>query len=273
MNLFLCDGNYPARQVCGSGNTQCCLSCIPEDDGEILDWGDDCGPDIIGTCAQGYECRNEQCLRIKGMITFGNRCVDSSECAVGTSENQAEVLICREVSGKGRICSFALASRYCSSNQECIDATGNPEATCVADECQVPESEPEIVGEAAEIERCTPFDYCSQVPASQRSACTTCINSGKENEKIFTAVGCVSVSGEELAADLIKLLLGVGGGVALLSMLAAAFRFTISKGDSGQIKEAKELMTASITGLLFIIFSVIILQFVGVQILHIPGLG
>jgi hypothetical protein len=119
----------------------------------------------------------------------------------------------------------------------------------------------------------TPFEYCRQVPPSQRSACNTCFSRGAEGEHIFTAVGCVSVSGSGLAADLIKIMLGIGGGVALLSLLNAAFKLSISRGDTSKIKEAKELVTASVTGLLFLIFSVIIMQFVGVQIFHIPGLG
>ena len=39
------------------------------------------------------------------------------------------------------------------------------------------------------------------------------------------------------------------------------------------IKEAKEMITSAIVGSLFIIFSITILQFIGVSILHIPGFG
>ena len=126
-----------------------------------------------------------------------------------------------------------------------------------------------------------PYDYCKQVPFNQRADCRACMGEwnedekqyANEKEKIFTAVGCVRVSGKDLAADLIKLTLGIGGGVALLSFLAAAFKLTTSHGDTTKVKEAKELLTASVSGLLFLIFSVIILEFVGVTILHIPGLG
>lgn len=126
-----------------------------------------------------------------------------------------------------------------------------------------------------------PYNYCKQVPFNQRADCRACMGEwneaekqyANEKEKIFTAVGCVRVSGSGLAADLIKLMLGVGGGVSLLSFLSAAFKLTTSQGDTTKVKEAKELLTASVSGLLFIIFSVIILEFLGVQILHIPGLG
>ena len=142
--------------------------------------------------------------------------------------------------------------------------------TCVVENPPLPEPEPETEQTVAPG---TPFDYCTQIPADQRSACNECVGRGGEGEYIFTAVGCVQVSGSNLASDLIRLLLGISGGVALVSFLAAAFKFTISRGDSSQIKSAKEMITASITGLFFLIFSVIILEFIGVEILRIPGLG
>lgn len=133
----------------------------------------------------------------------------------------------------------------------------------------------------------TPFDYCSQLPGTeddfddpntQRGACWVCVTqNGKfegpeDSGKIYTGLGCISVSNEGLAKDLIRLLLGVSGGIALISILSASFMLTISQGDSNKVKNAKELITASITGLLFLIFSIFILEFIGVDILHIPDL-
>jgi len=45
-----------------------------------------------------------------------------------------------------------------------------------------------------------------------------------------------------------------------------------SYGTPEKIQAAKELLTASFGGLLLIIFSVYILQLIGVSILRIPGL-
>lgn len=125
------------------------------------------------------------------------------------------------------------------------------------------------------------FDYCKQISKDpndpEYQACNRCLNQEKDANgnptKIYTAVGCISVQGKGLARDAIRLLMGIAGGIALLSILAAAFLLTISQGDSSKVKQAKELITASVTGLLFMIFSVIILQFIGVTILNIPGLG
>ena len=49
--------------------------------------------------------------------------------------------------------------------------------------------------------------------------------------------------------------------------------FTTSQGDPKRASEARELITSAVLGLVFIIFSVTLLQFIGVTVLHIPGFG
>jgi hypothetical protein len=125
------------------------------------------------------------------------------------------------------------------------------------------------------------FDFCRQVPGdaldskSQRSACLKCLgNSGEfADSRIYTAVGCLQTSNEGLVRDLVRLLMGVSGTVALLSILGGAFMLSISQGDTNKVKQGRELIMAAVGGLVFMIFSIIILQFVGVSLLHIPGLS
>jgi hypothetical protein len=47
----------------------------------------------------------------------------------------------------------------------------------------------------------------------------------------------------------------------------------ISQGNPEKIQAAREQLTAAIVGLLFIIFSLVIIQVLGYDILHIPGFG
>ncbi len=128
------------------------------------------------------------------------------------------------------------------------------------------------------------FGYCQQVPeGNQRAACESCLLSGgaeisshgnlDPKDTIYTAVGCLNITQSGLAADLIRLILGIAGGLALLFILVAAFTFSTSRGDSNKIKTAREQITAAVAGLFFIIFSIIVLNFIGVQILRIPGLS
>ena len=134
------------------------------------------------------------------------------------------------------------------------------------------------------VEEATSYKVCDQIPdnvltadgQSAKNACYECIGGDPNNpgsEGIWTAVGCIKSDPTKLIQALIRLGLGVAGGVALLSLLAGGFMFSVSEGDPKRVGQAKELIVASLSGLLFIIFSVTLLQFVGWSILKIPGFG
>lgn len=99
--------------------------------------------------------------------------------------------------------------------------------------------------------------------------CTTCFSNGG----IWTAVGCIDQEPRFLVAKLIRLGIGIAGGIALLTILASAFSLTISQGQAQKTADAKERLTAAIIGIIFIILSVTILEFIGADILQIPGFG
>lgn len=122
------------------------------------------------------------------------------------------------------------------------------------------------------------FNFCTQLPEGpQREACDACIQSGGKDslrpKAMYTALGCIQVDNQGLVRQIIQILLSVAGLVALLSILAGAFIFSTSQGDSNKVKQARELITAAVSGILFIVFSTIILDFIGVQILRLPGLS
>jgi hypothetical protein len=45
----------------------------------------------------------------------------------------------------------------------------------------------------------------------------------------------------------------------------------VSRGNPEQVQQAREQFTAAIVGLMFIIFSLVILQSIGFDILQLPG--
>lgn len=90
---------------------------------------------------------------------------------------------------------------------------------------------------------------------------------------LYTAVGCIDSSTDGIITRLVRIGIGISGAIALLMILAGAFMLSTSQGDPKRMGEAKELVSSAVMGLLFIIFSVTILQFIGVTILHIPGFG
>ncbi len=135
-----------------------------------------------------------------------------------------------------------------------------------------------------------PFALCQQVadagstdPNSDYQQCLSCFGSGagksvgegdKEAPKAFwTAFGCVRVSKNGMVQDLLRIGLGISGGFVLLTILYGAFLLTTSSGNPKRVQEGQEMISSAVMGLFFVIFSVIILQFIGVSLLRIPGFG
>jgi hypothetical protein len=139
---------------------------------------------------------------------------------------------------------------------------------CSADQCGKDEGVIDPLGSTAEIE---PFEICNQIPEDgPRDKCLTCFG----QQGIWTAIGCIDTSSTEgIVGKLMTVGISIAGGIALLMILASAFLFATSEGEPKRTSEAKEILTSAIIGLIFIIFSVTILQFIGVNILKIPGFG
>jgi hypothetical protein len=97
--------------------------------------------------------------------------------------------------------------------------------------------------------------------------------SGKEIG-INTALGCLYAGDPP---KMISQLLGwgtiVGGGIAFLMIVLAGFQITMAGGDPKKVQAARELITSAITGLILIIFSVFLINLIGVDILGLKGLG
>lgn len=116
------------------------------------------------------------------------------------------------------------------------------------------------------------YDLCKQQlkeGTDQFEACQECFS----GNGIWTAVGCIPSNPESVIKTVITIGLTAGGGIVLIMILVGSFMLSVSQGDPNKAKEAKEIITSAIIGLLFVIFSVTILQFIGVSILHIPGFG
>ncbi|GEM_PF-3370770 len=88
-----------------------------------------------------------------------------------------------------------------------------------------------------------------------------------------TAIGCIPIKANtDFLRFLLQWSIGVAGGFAVLLILYASFLFITSSGDKYKLQSAKQLLTAAIAGLLFLIFSVFILRVIGVDILGINQL-
>jgi hypothetical protein len=107
------------------------------------------------------------------------------------------------------------------------------------------------------IDQAVPSPVCSQI-------------SGTEYQ-CHTAIGDINTSPGELVKSLMGVILSLAGGIALLLIIISGYRMMVSQGNPEQIKNAREQLTAAVIGLLFVIFSLVILQVIGVNILGLPG--
>ncbi len=88
---------------------------------------------------------------------------------------------------------------------------------------------------------------------------------------IYTAIGCVDPTPTGIITGLIRIALGVMGGVALLQMVYVGILY--QQGNTEKIKGARTQLIATLTGVAVLVFSVLILRIIGVNILDILSVG
>jgi hypothetical protein len=99
---------------------------------------------------------------------------------------------------------------------------------------------------------------------------------GDEIAVYETAIGCISTSADGSGGffeAILRLFVGLGGGLALILMLYGVFIVTTSAGIPDKLKEGSEIITSAIAGLIFILLSVFLLNLIGINILGLPGLS
>lgn len=90
-------------------------------------------------------------------------------------------------------------------------------------------------------------------------------------DSLTTALGCIPYTREAFTSALFTFLIGLSGGIAIVVMLVAIFQIMTAGGNEEQLKKGKELFTAAVTGLLFLIFSVALLRIIAGDIIKLPG--
>lgn len=118
------------------------------------------------------------------------------------------------------------------------------------------------------VEDLEQYNICDQVRSEDRQTCESCI----AQDGIWSGLGCLSWSPDQLLQDVVGIVFGIAGGLALLMMGFGALTMATSAGDPKQVQSGREIFTGALAGLLFIIFAVIIVRFIGVDILQLPGL-
>ncbi|MGB9911508.1 MAG: hypothetical protein ACPLKP_02780 [Microgenomates group bacterium] len=96
---------------------------------------------------------------------------------------------------------------------------------------------------------------------------------GEDQEGIQTALGCIPIKPNGFVVWFLKFAIGIGGGIGFLLIIFGAIKILTSAGNPENVKAGQEMITSALSGLLFILFSIFLLELIGVKILNIPGFG
>lgn len=81
-----------------------------------------------------------------------------------------------------------------------------------------------------------------------------------------TALGNIPTDITGFAGKVLSIAIGLAGGIALILLVFGSIRVLTSSGDQQRLSGGRDTIVAAIAGLLFLIFSVLILKAVGVAI-------
>ena len=92
------------------------------------------------------------------------------------------------------------------------------------------------------------------------------------NNKCDTAIGVVDVSSPVVVVTKIfSIALSLGGFAALIIIIFSGYKLLVSRANKEIVQGARETLTSAIVGLLFIVFSLVILSVIAGDIIKIPG--
>lgn len=91
---------------------------------------------------------------------------------------------------------------------------------------------------------------------------------------VDTAIGCLNASDPKaFLGQILGWASGIGAGIAFVMIAIAGFTISTSAGDVKKVKQGQELLFASIAGLVLIVLAIVILNFIGIEVLNLGGLG
>lgn len=155
----------------------------------------------------------------------------------------------------GQCCSQTNPAYSCDSSSGPESCSGAPSEACSGDLYFTHTCVKRVVGGGGSAETFKPKE------------CTSGMFVTPSNPGVITALGCIPSDPRFISFVLFQLLVGVGGGIALLLMLVGATFILTSRGNPEQVKRGKEVFVGALAGLLFIIFSTLLMELIGVDIL------
>lgn len=91
------------------------------------------------------------------------------------------------------------------------------------------------------------------------------------DDEVYSALGCLPTDGQTFANEFFKWSLPIAGLIAFLLIIYGSFLRIVSAGNPENMQKARDIIVAALTGLLIVIFAVVILQIITRNILGLPG--
>jgi len=265
------EGNIPGNGYCGPGT-----QCENNAKNTVLVTNDPscksptCTSQTIAVCKPVVAC---QCTN-EGITGSGNNtkncglpaCANTEYCQNGTNTAptcHAATCTCEHTglagAGNNWFDCYDKGKDASSANQSLVK---HHESCSGADACVQKGANISCVGQPQLTPpQFAPFDWCGKT--QDKNGSFTC----------NTALGAILTSPAGFISSLFKLILGIAGMVAVGVIVYSGLLLLTSQGNQEKMQGAKETITAAIVGIIFIIFSMVILQTIGVDILGLPGIG
>lgn len=218
-----------------------------------------------GTCisclGKGKQCNSSSplgaCCQNSNLLCASNGQINNTGiCTTCIADNQSGSPDCNH----GGVCCSAANDNldHCTASGKCVAKCDTAKCSGDGDCCGGTKCSN---GVCATNSNATPTPYAPSFPPVNWCPNSMC----------NTAVGSWSADPVKAIQTLFGLVLSLVGIVALSVIIYAGYRIMTSQGNPERLQAAREMLTAAIVGLLFSIFSLVILQTIGVDILHIPG--
>jgi len=289
-------GTYCTNQSSGSPGDQSWITCSGSDcdtspttpTNGCASVGGYCSDYVTG-CSSGHSWSSDSCP------TSGQSCCKPTTTTPGTTGAPAPGSSCGTtggeycVSGYGCPVGYTASLHICVGSQMCCGPSA-PSATtdCTFDDDPATNVFPKPCNQylsCSTTDKCTAGDYyacygvcdpqpeVTQEPVDVPAFTNSCLRKDSNNHCIAvdTAIGEVDTDPAGFVTKMFSVVLGLGGGIALILIILSGYRYMSSQGNPEGVKAATEQLTSAVVGLLFIIFAFVILQVIGVDILKIPG--
>ena len=158
-----------------------------------------------------------------------------------------------DIMGSGGICTATITLTASGSVCDCTFPEPNP--SCPSKIQMVP-GKRNSSGVCEWIPGCAPPACQGQNPCDG-GICPTALGNIPSNPTVF-------------AQKILQIGIGLAGGIALILMVIGSVRVLTSSGDQQRLNGGRDMIIAAVSGLLFLIFAVMILRFIGFNIIGFP---